>query len=478
MRLPFFRFLQVVKSSYWFLPGLMAVAAMALGALMVWLDAGVASGLLEPLGWYQQSKPEGARAVLSAIAGSMITVAGVVFSITIVAISYAASQYGPRILTNFMSDRGNQVTLGTFIATFAYSVVVLRTIQGGEQSSFVPQLALFGAMLLALCSLAVLIYFIHHVPQSIHVNHVVADIGRRLIRSIDRAFPSCFGEPPEHDDAEHEHLRQTVKRLFGEGAPTVEVGSKSAGYVQGLDDDGLFKAACEHDIVLCLIRGPGDFLYREMPFVLAYPGERIDDDVKDQLRDSFTVGSRRTPVQDLLFLIDELVDITARAMSTGVNDPYTAITCVDWLTAGASELARRQPPSPYRLDQDGKLRLVMQEGSFREQLERGFGRMRPYLARDINTAHHTLGMLGSLAERCRSVEQLQIVGAELESLVTLARVKIDEPLHERLEERAQAIRRKILDAMQSCDRNKNPRKVTGQTDRSPRRQDDNRQAAE
>lgn len=470
MKLPLLQFVQAVRSSYWFLPSVMALGAIAFGALMVWLDAGPAAGLLEPLGWYQQSKPEGARAVLSAIAGSMITVAGVVFSITIVAISYAASQYGPRILTNFMSDRGNQVTLGTFIATFVYSVVVLRTIQSGEQSSFVPQLALFGAMFLALCSLAVLIYFIHHVPQSIHVNHVVADIGRRLIASIDKAFPGCFGDPPERSDDEHERLQRAAEQLFGDGAPVAKVGSKSEGYIQVLDEDKLFGAACKHDIILCLVRAPGDFLYQEMPFALVSPPDRLTDEARDDLRGSYTVGSRRTPSQDLLFLIDELVDITARAMSTGVNDPYTAVTCVDWLTAGASEMTRRQPPSPFRLDDEGRLRLVAQQGSFREHIERGFGRMRPYVARDINAGRHTIRMLASLSERCHSVDQLQILAAEAESLLTLAREMLEEPMFQLLQEEARETRRQFLDAMQSCRNDAEPRRVTARKDRSPRRQ--------
>ena len=478
MRLPLFRVWQAARSSYWFLPSLMAVAAIGLGALMVWLDAGPLSGLLEPLGWYQQSKPEGARAVLTAIASSMITVAGVVFSITIVAISYAASQYGPRILTNFMSDRGNQVTLGTFIATFVYSVVVLRTIQAGEQSSFVPQLALFGAMLLALCSLAVLIYFIHHVPQSIHVNHVVADIGTRLIRSIDKAFPACFGDAPERGDEEHERLKRTADRLFDGSRPVAKIGSQRAGYVQALDDDNFFEVARKHDIVLCVVRAPGDFLYQEMPFALGWPADRVTAEVKDDLRDSYTVGSRRTPLQDLLFLIDELVDISARALSTGVNDPYTAITCVDWLTAGASEMARRQAPSPYRLDKEGELRLIVRAGSFREQVERGFGRMRPYLAGDINAAQHTMKMLGSLAERCRSLEQLQTIGAEVDGLVTLAREKLERPMYERLKDQAEKTRRKLLDATAAC--GGGDADVKGRTDKSrqPRRRGAARQAAE
>ncbi|MDQ3479342.1 MAG: DUF2254 domain-containing protein, partial [Pseudomonadota bacterium] len=137
MRARVFQLMYDLRASYWLVPAIMALLAIALGAVTVWLDAGPAAGIMDGLGWYQKAKPDGAHQVLSTIAGSMITVAGVVFSITIVAIAYAASQYGPRILTNFMTDRGNQVTLGTFIGTFVYCLVVLRTIRGGDEGQFV-----------------------------------------------------------------------------------------------------------------------------------------------------------------------------------------------------------------------------------------------------------------------------------------------------------------------------------------------------
>lgn len=449
MRLPRLQAWQTVRSSYWFLPGVMAFGAIVLGAFMVWLDAGPVSGLLEPIGWYQQSKPEGARAVLSAIAASMITVAGVVFSITIVAISYAASQYGPRILTNFMSDRGNQVTLGTFIATFVYSVVVLRTIYSGD-GGFVPQLAVLFAMVLALCSIAVLIYFIHHVPESIHVNHVIGHIGNQLISSIEKAFPACFGDPPEQDGETRKSLEEKAEELFGDGGSATEIGSKSSGYIQAMDDERLLETACNYDLVLRLLRRPGEFLYEGVAFAVAAPAEAVTADVERALRRTYSLGSRRTPFQDLLFLIDELVDVAARALSTGVNDPYTAATCVDWLTAGAAAMARREPQSPYRTDKHGNLRMVTQSVSFREHMERGFGRVRPYLAADINAAAHAARMIGTLAEQCKSPEQIDCVREELDALVSLAGEKLEPQLVERLTCEADAARDALNRAKRRC----------------------------
>jgi uncharacterized membrane protein len=274
MKLPFLQLWRSFRASYWFVPSLMSILAIALGALMVWLDSGPADGLLDALGWYQQSKPEGAREVLSAIAASMITVAGVVFSITIVAISFAANQYGPRILTNFMSDRGNQITLGTFIATFVYSIVVLRTIYSGD-SEFVPQLAVMVAMLLALCSIAVLIYFIHHVPESIHINTITAHVGRQLISSIDKRFPACFGDPPEHSDEQVEGFERAAQAAFGSGGNARPVECRANGYLQAIDEDNLLSVAREHDLVISIQLAPGQFVYEGRTVALAAPAERI-----------------------------------------------------------------------------------------------------------------------------------------------------------------------------------------------------------
>jgi uncharacterized membrane protein len=191
----------------------MALLAILLGALMIWVDVRLGSNWIKGVSWYQQIRADGAREVLSTIAGSMVTVAGVVFSITIVALSYASSQYGPRVLTNFMSDRGNTITLGTFIATFLYSLMVLRTIRGGDDE-FVPQYSVIVAMLLAVCSIGVLIYFIHHVPQ----RHPHQQCGRPHRRT---AGPRCQGAFPGHDrqrrwkDSRWSHADRAARRRLG-----------------------------------------------------------------------------------------------------------------------------------------------------------------------------------------------------------------------------------------------------------------------
>jgi uncharacterized membrane protein len=401
---------QAVRSSYWFIPTVMAVLAVILGVTMIWIDVRYGHGWIDGLSWYHQVRSEGAREVLSTIAGSMITVAGVVFSITIVALSYASSQYGPRVLTNFMSDRGNTVTLGTFIATFAYCLVVLRTIRGGEDS-FVPQYAVLVAMLLAVCSIGVLIYFIHHVPQSIHINNVVARIGEQLIADTCTRFPQAIGSEPR---ASHP---APISAALG---VSIMVPSRTTGYVQAVDEDRLLEVACHADALIELRYRPGDFIAagRDVAEVRAARewGERDSDD----LRGCFTVGRKRTPENDLMFLVSELVEIAARALSPGVNDPVTASTCLDWLGAGSAAFAGRGMPHPIRVDESGTARVISRVKDFELFVRDGFGKLRQYAARDAIATMHLLEVLGEVAATCRTRDQIDVLRTEAALLRELA----------------------------------------------------------
>jgi uncharacterized membrane protein len=178
-----------VRSSYWFVPSLMLLASIGLAFLMLVIDDHVDSERLRETAWFHRHETSGARELLSTIAGSMITVAGVTFSITIVALTLASSQYGPRLMRSFMRDPGNQIVLGTFIATFMYCLLVLRTIRDAEDDRFIPYLAITVAILLAVLSLGVLIYFIHHTAASIQVANLVARVGESLEKGIDKLYP-------------------------------------------------------------------------------------------------------------------------------------------------------------------------------------------------------------------------------------------------------------------------------------------------
>ena len=434
-----FRFAETVRSSYWFIPGIMAFLSLLLGALMVWLDVVLGSEWLEGIGWYQMVKPEGAHEVLSTIAGSMITVAGVVFSITIVAIAYASSQFGPRVLTNFMADRGNKVTLGTFIATFTYCLVVLRTIRGGDEGSFVPQMAVLVGLFLAFCSIVVLIYFIHHVPQSIHINNVVARIGRQLIDNVGKRFPDLIGDATRGEEAPKTGNAAAMSVAARDQSRISRVAGDATGYVQAIDDDALMRIARNGDLVLRLRYRPGDYLFAGRTLLEVWPVDRIDEDAAKALRGAFSVGAQRTPNGDLDFLINELVEIATRALSTGINDPTTASTCMDWLGAGASEVARRRIPDSQRVDEQGTLRVIALPDGFENYVERAFGRLRQYSARDMNAALHLLRTLGEVAACCCTAAQIRILANEAEALKGMAAQMLSGAARVRVEDRAQEL---------------------------------------
>ena len=331
MKARIFQFLDELRSNYWFMPSLMAVGAIVLSVITIGLDERVDIDWPEKIPWVYSSKPDGARAVLATVAGSMITVAGVTFSLTLLAVSHTTSQFGPRLLTNFMRDRGNQVTLGTFIATFLYCLLVLRTVRTAEEASgdvaaaeligaFVPHISITVALAMTLCSVGVLIYFFHHVPESMNLSNVVADVGRRLADGVDEMFPEMIGhDAPSAVDDPADHVPQD------ERTKAISVGDRRDGYVQAMNDDGLLNIAIEHDLVIRLHCRPGDFISRGQTVFTVAPAERVNDEIAGSLQNCIALGEARTPHQNLLFLVDQMVEIAARALSPGVNDPFTGI---------------------------------------------------------------------------------------------------------------------------------------------------------
>lgn len=411
MKAGLLRLADQLRQSYWFLPAVMTLAAVLLAGGMVWLDSQDGSGWMDRFAWLYASRPSGARQLLSAIGGSMITVAGTVFSVTIAAVVYASGEYGPRLLSNFMRDRGNQVTLGTFIATFLYCIIVLRTVRSPEESggaAFVPNLAVLVALLLAVCSVGVLIFFIHHVPRRIHINSVIEDIGTRLLREVGHRFPAFIGTADAEPAAGDE---EDARR-----GPSRPVCAWGTGYVQLIDDDLLLRLACERNLICRIRYRPGDFVHTGRVLLDVWPAEQCDDDCARQMGEAFALGSQRTALQDIRFLVDELVEIGARALSPGVNDPFTAVTCLDWLGAAASDLSRRVMPSPRRRDEDGTLRIIAHPVSFEAMLERSFGALLQHAASSTVAALHYLQTLGEIALDCEQPGRRAAIGRWVERL--------------------------------------------------------------
>lgn len=392
-----------LNASYWFVPAMMTLAALLLAIGTTALDEYLGNGWVSNAWWMHLSKPDGARSLLSAIAGGMISVAGTVFSITIAAVVYASGSYGPRLLTNFMTDRGNQVSLGTFIATFVYALMTLRAIRQPDEaygSGFVPELSLLIGIALALVSVGVLVFFLHHVPDSIRINNVVAGIGRRGLKEIAKRYPderkNGVSDPKSPDDA----LRPIT--------------AQEPGYVQVIDFTGLRRIAEESDATIALSVRSGDFVHAGVE-IARVGGDDLDGDA---LREFIAVGDDRTASQDVDYSLDELVEIALRALSPGINDPFTAITCFHWLGAAtgalaARDLARAPDGEPY-----GAGRVFAVADDFAHFVRRGFGSTRTSAATNVIAARIWLesveAVLLTTTDPKRRAALLQEVAAMME----------------------------------------------------------------
>jgi len=374
MRTKLSKLLGLLHSSFWFVPTLMVVLAIGLSFLTIHIDQSVNTEIIGNLGWAYTLGPNGSRAILSAIAGSMVSVATTAFSITIVALQLASSQFGPRLLRNFMQDTGNQIVLGTFISTFVYSLLVLRTINGVAKNEFVPHLAVTCGIGLAIASIGVLIYFIHHSASSIQVDHVISKVGHELDDVIDRLFPKQIGRGASKHW--NEPSINDIPVDFDRDARLIQATSSS--YVQAIDTDRLMELATEGNLLLQIQKRPGDFVVKGSPLVMVYPAEAISKKLPEQINNAFMLGSQRTDQQDIEFSINQLVEIASRALSPGINDPFTAVRCVDQLSAALCHLAQKEIPSAYRYDDGDKLRVIAEPVSFVDVIDAAFNQIRQY----------------------------------------------------------------------------------------------------
>lgn len=393
MRVQLLKYWDHVRSSFWFLPSLMAAGAVALAILAVMLDRTVSDRWLRTAAWVYSGGAEGASAVLETIAGSMITIAGVVFSLTLVALSLASSQFGPRLLRNFMRDTTNQLVLGTFIATFLYCMLVLRTIRRAEEGAFVPHLSVTLGVVFAMASLWVLIYFIHHVSVSIQAEEVIAKVGTELDSTMDRLFPEAVEAADGRDESDRDagHPKQDLSDRHDCECSIISGGD---GYLQIVDLEALVKFAQESDTVLRLERRPGHYIVRGSVLLSVWPAERIDKGARKRMMAAFVLGTQRTSSQDVEFAILQLVEIGARALSPGVNDPFTAISCVDRIGSALCRMAQRSMPQPLYYDTEQRLRIIAISTTFADLTDAAFNQLRQYAR---SSAAVTLRLLETIA---------------------------------------------------------------------------------
>jgi len=365
---------------------------------------------------------EGARGMLSTIAGSMMTVVGVTFSMTLVTLALASTQYTSRILRNFMGDRVMQVVLGIFTGIFTYCLIVLRTIRSVDEGGFIPSLAVSFAVVLAIGGIVALIFFIHHIADSIQASSIIASVAAETMVAVDRFFPGNLGNAPPEDAEDQPPL--TLPERNWQAVPV-----NGNGYIQSVDNATLLRLAREQKTIVRMERGIGEFVVNGIPLAsLALEGPLAKETVAD-LQAAYSIDRHRTVEQDCAFGIRQLVDMALRALSPGINDTTTAVMCVDYLTAILGRLASRSIPSPHRYE-EGELRVITFEQTFAGLVAKSFDQIRGSAAGNLGVMLRMLGALQTIASLTTSPNRRRVLDDQAQWIAELAGRTIESP-HDR-----------------------------------------------
>jgi len=410
MRTKLLNIWESIRISFWFIPGLMGIGAIALAFLLVWVDQTeeiekkYLSFLLTNVG------TESARAILSTIASSMITVAGTVFSITIVALTLASSQFGPRLLRTFMKDRRNQFVLGTFIATFIYCLLVLQSVHSFDDQTFVPRLSISFAALLTLLSASVLIYFIHHISISIQADQVIAAVYRDLEQNLKRLFPEELGKGANQNDGEDLLAEKEISNY----SLSCKIKAPNTGYLQAIEGERLIKLAESKDFFIRIHYRPRHYITKGSPLAEFHSNFELTEELKKSILECFIVGAQRSPEQDTEFAIHQLVEIALRGLSPSINDPYTAMVCVDRLGSALAYLADRAFPSKLRLSDGGKIRVEANAETFEGITNAAFNQIRQHGQLDVAVQIRLLETLKVIMDLTTSPKRMKALTAQAE----------------------------------------------------------------
>jgi uncharacterized membrane protein len=346
MKLQLSRLVGRLESNYWLIPALCVATAIGLSYASQALDARLSH---EEPSWYLfRGGPEGARSVLSAVVSSMLTLAGLVFSVTILVLQLASNQFSPRALRTFLKDRPSQLALGIFVGTFIYALLGLRVVRGTSEGieQHVPSLSVWLAVVLSVLSVGAFIYYIHHVSQSIRAVVILTRIGQETRSTLAQMYPEGLGEDEEEARSEKP-----------EGLPSLLIPSlHSSGVLVAVDEERLLSCARGARVTLSLVPMVGDFVSHGATLCEVW-GDATNLNVKEFL-EALTFGPERTLQQDTAFGFRQLVDIAERALSPGINDPTTAVQAIDQLHDLLRRMIRRRFPSTSRKDEAGALRLL------------------------------------------------------------------------------------------------------------------------
>jgi len=385
-----------VQSSLWFIPTILVGLAILGSSLLIRVDIGLAQRDSTLIPWLFSGTADAARTLLSVVAGSMVTVISIAISLTIIALVQASAQFTPRVLRQFTASRPNQVVLGTYTATFVYALLVLRTIRSAEEGGapFVPALSVTTAVGLALLCLGLLIFFIHHMSQSLQVAVILDEVRHELIAQIDEMYPQGIGQgvpdPPS---------LAVIRAQLKPNGNLVVVRSHRAGFVRHIDEQTLLEAPLASTQWLWIRPRIGEFVACGSIIAELDQSDSAADAVSDQIRRAFVIDRERTITQDPLFGIRQLVDIALKALSPGINDVTTAEYALYHLGDVAGRLAERTFPSAVRTAANGQTQIIVTRPTWDDMIEAAFSQIRQAAANDVHATQTLLQVLHDLALR-------------------------------------------------------------------------------
>jgi uncharacterized membrane protein len=408
---------EVLRTNLWLVPAFEVLGAGVLFLITYALDRAAYNHVFAVPGWAISGSPDVARTVLTAIAAAVITVIGVVFSIVIVALTLTSTQFGPRMLRNFIRDRGTQVTLGTYVATFVYAVLTLGSVGQGTHGPFVPHISVTVTLALMLADLAVLIYFLHHIAVQIQLPEVIASIAGDLQKAIELQT----GDPSEGADAEL--ATALIANMNGAGGV---VTAPRSGYIQYLEHQTLVAIAAEVGAVIHVLFRPGHFIVQGQGYATVWPADAADT-VARELASAHVTGPYRTLAQDVSFGVDQLVEIAIRALSAAVNDTFTALTCIDWIGDSLCKVTGRWQPTRVYRDPDGAVRVITTEVTWVRLVQRSFEKIRQASRGMPAVMIRQLDALTKIMERTTTPGDRQVLLDQAAMIERLSTATVDEP---------------------------------------------------
>ena len=418
MKTRIIHFFEIISANFWMIPLFSLFLGAGLAFLNFYLDKTLYARHIEfPQLFLYFNNSQNIRTLLSTSAGSVLGVAGVSFSITIASLTLASQQFGPRLIRNFMLDRFNQLVLGGFIGTFLYCFLMLQFTSSMDLEKSTPFISMIGLLILVILCLLLLVFFIHHIAVAIQADSVISDVDRELVSQIQKLFPNEYEQQDKLPKLQAPF--DIEARIEQQGK---QIRAQKSGYLQAIDLEAVVNQVTENNCVIKFDIKPGDFVIENsvIGHSLESEGGKGSDheNIETKINAALLIGAKGTSEQDPEFAIRQLVEVAVRALSPGINDPFTAIACINKLGNNIAFLINRQFPSDQHVGEDGRLLVQLKPFTFNGIVEASFNQIRQNGDDDIAVTIHLLRTLHKLILQARTIEQEKALKTQVDAIAT------------------------------------------------------------